>query len=202
MAYDPNYARNMPLAFVDVETGGIDPERCALLSVAVVKTDSSAEKVLATYAAKVIPYQGLEISREAAAVNGWTPESWAGAIAENAVLPNVANIIQGCAWVGANPRFDIDFLTAAFKRWGRQISFGWRYPIDTTNLAWPMLKAGLVTDCKLPTVARALGEEQKVPHTAVDDVDLTVRVYRRLMAGYIASVARPVAAAVPPVGEA
>jgi DNA polymerase III alpha subunit (gram-positive type) len=191
MAYDPSYARSLPLAFVDVETGGIDPATCALLSVAVVKTDPFAEKVLASYSSKIIPYAGLEITREAAAVNGWTPESWADATAENAVLPNVAQIIQGCAWVGASPRFDIDFLTAAFKRWGRQLSFGWRYPIDTTNLAWPMLKAGLISDCKLATVARALGEEQKVPHTAADDVDLTVRVYRRLMAGYIASVARP-----------
>lgn len=195
MAFTPGYARNMPLVFVDVETGGLDPERCALLSVAAVQTDPLAEKVLFTYAAKVIPYAGLEITREAAGVNGWTPESWTDALAENVVLPYVANIIQGCAWVGQNPRYDIDFLTAAFKRWGRKLSFGWRNPIDTSNLAWPMLKAGLIDDCKLATVARALGEEQKVPHTAADDVDLTLRIYRRLMPGYMASVSAPSPAA-------
>lgn len=195
MAFDPNYARSLPLAFVDVETGGVDPARCALLSVAVVKTDPTAETVLASYSAKVVPAAGLEIAQEAAAVNGWSPAAWADAVAENAVLPNVAQIIAGCAWVGANPRFDIDFLSAAFGRYGRKLSFGWRYPIDITNFAWPMLKGGLVADCKLSTIARALGEEQKVPHTAADDVDLTVRVYRRLMAGYMASFARPVAAA-------
>lgn len=187
---DPEYVRKLPLAFIDCETGGLNPATDALLSVAGVITDGAGSTVLSSFNVKVLPALGTIVSPEAAAINGYTPEAWAaaGAVNELDALPKVFDAVRSTVWVGQNPRFDIDFLTAAFLRHGQKLPLGWRYPIDTAVLAWPLLKAGLISDVKLATIAKALGFEQKVPHDAFDDVMLTFQIYRRLISGYIVSV--------------
>jgi DNA polymerase III epsilon subunit-like protein len=64
------------LCFVDTETTGLDPAVAELIEVAVLTTDLKAEKVLDRYTVRVAPLRPENISKEAAAVNGYKPETW------------------------------------------------------------------------------------------------------------------------------
>jgi ribonuclease T len=116
-------------AVVDVETGGFDPERDALLEIAVVVVEMDEEGWLRPGEASnvhVEPFPGARIDPRALEVNGIDPDQpLRGALPEREALARIFQPVrqavrryqcQRAILVGHNASFDLAFLNAAVRR--------------------------------------------------------------------------------------
>ena len=134
---------------VDVETGGFDASRHALLEIAVQPVTMDAEgwlhpgELLSTH---VIPYEGAELDPRSLAVNGIDPHHpLRAARPERAALDYVfkpsraaiqAASCQRAILVGHNAHFDLGFINAAVRRTGHKRNpFHAFSAFDTATLA-------------------------------------------------------------------
>lgn len=175
---------------IDTETGGLDPGRCALLSVAARHVESGAE-----FSILIRPHEGLELNQEAVAVHGL---SWAHlmrfGMEEADAMGMFAmwlHVFGRHDWCGCNPHFDRGFLDAAFARHGIEKRMD-RRPVCLQTLAWlahgmgrirlPLGRDGLPKR-SLDAILEALGMRREgKTHDALEDVRLTAGAFRRIYA--------------------
>ncbi|MDW8479386.1 MAG: ribonuclease T [Xanthomonadales bacterium] len=173
---------------VDVETGGFDPERDALLEIAVVPVEMDEEGCLRPGEAAnvhVAPFPGARIDPRALEVNGIDPEQpLRGAVAEREALAEIFRPVRqavrdyGCQraiLVGHNASFDLAFLNAAIRRTAyRRSPFHPFSCFDTVSLA------GLVFgQTVLSRAVEAAGREWKASeaHSALYDAQRTAELF-------------------------
>jgi DNA polymerase III epsilon subunit-like protein len=114
---------------IDTETGGLDPSRCALLSISCVSSRGP------TFSRHIYPPQG-DVDARAAEVSGYTPEKWIerGAVPLKQALDEMrewfkeVNNEKTAEVVAHNAKFDQDFIHQAVIRTG----FGVRRSIEWT----------------------------------------------------------------------
>ncbi len=123
---------------LDVETTGMSPEKCSILSLGAIDLDEPTNQFYDECRA----WQGAHISDEALAVNGFKKEE----ITDPAGKKSEAELIKAfAAWATDRPRnhtlaaqnvaFDRDFVMAACERAGIESPFPHR-TIDTHTLVW------------------------------------------------------------------
>ena len=134
----PKYAERfrgfLPVA-VDVETGGFDCERDALLEIAAVVIEMDADgsvRPAPTVSTHVEPFPGANIDPRALEITGIDPtHPFRGALPEREALDLIFKPIRkalreyGCQraiLVGHNAAFDLSFLNAAIRRTGHKRS--------------------------------------------------------------------------------
>lgn len=173
---------------MDVETGGFDPERDALLEIAVVtvRMDASGllvpEPVVSTH---VEPFPGAHIDPRSLEITGIDPDHpLRGALTERLALDHVFAPVrarmreddcQRAVLVGHNAAFDLAFLNAAVRRCGHK-----RNPFhpfscfDTASLSG--LAYGQTVLSKAVTAA-GLFFDGREAHSAVYDAERTAELF-------------------------
>ena len=176
------------LVVIDTETGGLDPERHALLSVAAV--DSADGEA---FVGLIRPHADWITEPEALAKNGFTLEFLEkNGRPERDVLQDLAlwlhqrrfSILAGC-----NVAFDRDFLRAAFARHG--MTWPMHKSIDLQAAAWLAYEAGRLPlpegkdglpRLSLDHIAAAMGfSRSSAIHNALEDALMTTACLRRLI---------------------
>ena len=180
---------------VDVETGGVDDTRHALLEIAAVWIDCQDDGVLVpqdSFSTHVIPFEGSVIDPKALEINHIEPDHpFRFALPEEEVLKELFTYVNqalektGCrraVLVGHNAHFDLGFLMAAVKRCGiTKIPFHGFTCFDTATLA------GLA--CKKTVLAKAI-RVAKIPfdeseaHSAVYDTVKTAELFCHIINQY------------------
>lgn len=173
------------LAFVDVETTGLDPARHEILEVAVVRVDASSLEVLSEYTTLVAPTRLEDADPQALAICGFTRAGWSRAIPAAEALANVARHLDGALVAGHNVGFDWSFLEAGFRRAGLALPRVDYHRLDTASLAWPLHVAGHIPSVSLDEVAAFLGLERAKPHRALADARCSLAVAERLSAAML-----------------
>jgi ribonuclease T len=178
------------MLIIDTETGGLNPETDALLSVAAIHVESGAEILI-----MIAPAPGLQLTEEALKVNGLDPELLAkeGMPEKEAIglLSMWLGIFGKQEWAGCNPEFDRGFIDAAFTRSGLKNRLP-RRPIDVQTVAWTAYAAGLLDLPKnphtgLPTrsldgILKALGlARSSEKHDALEDAQLTLQALTAIL---------------------
>lgn len=174
---------------IDVETGGLEPARCALLEVALVAV--RAGEPIMHWSSRVVPAGGMRIDAEAAQVNGWTP-AWGG-ITESYALFVVQDFLartqemlkrKQLLWIGANTAFDREFLHAAGCRTGYTplAAFSHR-DVDVNKIASVPWLLGEVPGISVDSLRKSLlGIPARTgPHTALDDCFTTLAIARTML---------------------
>lgn len=177
------------LIVIDTETGGLDPARHALLSVAAV--DSSDGEA---FTAIIRPHSDWLIEPEALAKNGFTHEFLEkNGRPEREVIQDLAlwlHARRGTLLAGCNVAFDRDFLRAAFQRHGLE----WPHArsIDLQAAAWLAYESGTLDlpigrdglpRLSLDHIAAALEKFRKSEiHNALEDCLLTLCCLSKLIA--------------------
>ncbi|MEW9570699.1 ribonuclease T [Rhodanobacter sp. Si-c] len=118
---------------VDVETGGFDAERDALLEIAAITIGMDARGFLhpqATAHAHVEPFPGANLDPRSLEITGIDPDNpLRGALTERQALDHVFHVVReavreaGCQraiLVGHNAAFDLGFLNQAVRRCGHK----------------------------------------------------------------------------------
>jgi ribonuclease T len=173
---------------VDVETGGFDCERHALLEIAVAPIEMDDEGWVLpgeVHSTHVVPFAGSEIDPKSLAVTGIDIDHpFRGALAEREALTHVFAPVRqaarrhGCQraiLVGHNAAFDLGFLNAAVRRCDFK-----RNPFHPFSTFDTVTLAGLaVGQTVLARAVEAVGLrwDAAQAHSAVYDTERTAQLF-------------------------
>lgn len=177
---------------VDVETGGFDPDRDALLEIAAIAIRMDAEgwvhpePAISTH---VVPFPGANIDPRALEITGIDPtHPFRAALDEKEALDHIFRPVrkamreadcQRAILVGHNASFDLSFLNAAIRRTGHKRSpFHLFSCFDTATLAG--LAYGQTVLSKALTAA-GFDWDSNEAHSAVYDTEQTARLFCRIV---------------------
>ena len=177
---------------VDVETGGFDWNRHALLEIAVAPLDLDAQGQLCVdeiTSSHVIPAAGTEIDPKSLEVTGIDIDNpLRGALHERAALDRVFTPVReamkkhGCQraiLVGHNAHFDLNFLNAAVARCGHK-----RNPFHPFSVFDTVTLAGVAygqTVLARAAQAAGLDWDGSYAHSAVYDTERTAQLFCRIV---------------------
>lgn len=166
------------MAFIDVETTGLDPLEHELLEVAVILTQPDLT-IEAQFDSKVYPRHLDTALPEALELVGYSGEEWQDAPLVHEVLETLQSLLEGRMLAGHNVAFDEAFLRAAWDEYGRRPQMDY-HRLDTASLAWPLWSLGLIEGVSLHQVCQYLGIEQPRAHRALDDARASLEAARQL----------------------
>lgn len=189
--YNPDIAnrfRGFLPVVVDVETGGFDADRDALLEIAAVtlKMDDSGSLHLAeTHSCHVEPFPDANMDPKALAFTGIDPHHpFRDALPEREALRHISNPIRkavkasGCnraILVGHNAFFDLGFINAAVKRSGfKRSPFHPFSTFDTVSLSG--LAYGQTVLAKA-VAAAGIEWDNSEAHSAIYDAEKTAELF-------------------------
>ncbi len=173
---------------VDVETGGFDSNRHALLEIAAVPIELDADGYYVpgeTVSTHVEPFPGAEIDPRSLEITGIRLDSpLRGALEERAALDHIFAPVraaakrQGCQraiLVGHNAHFDLGFLNAAVARVGHK-----RNPFHPFSTFDTVTLAGMAygqTVLSRAVLAAGLSWDGDQAHSAVYDTERTAQLF-------------------------
>ena len=169
------------LAFIDLETTGLDPARHEILEAAVIRVDGETLAEIDHTDVRVHPERIEDASPEALRINGYTPEAWKDAANLAQALEWIAPMLEGAVPAGHNPGFDRAFIEAACRRTGTSPPTWDHHLLDTASLAWPLLASGKLAGLSLDAVCAHLGIVRKERHRALADAADSLEVARRMI---------------------
>ena len=157
---------------IDTETTGLSPVFDKIIEIGAVRVSSG--KIVDTFSSLINP--GIHIPATISELTGISDEMVANSDCIEIVLPKFMEFCQGAVLVAHNAPFDIEFIRENLKRIGMSEDFT---VVDSLNLSRMLLK-----DNKRHTlrdVAKALNIPIVNLHRALDDADLTTRVFLRFL---------------------
>lgn len=177
---------------VDVETGGLDAKKDALLEIAATTLKMDENGILsrkATFSAAIEPGKGLGINPESMKINGINLSSpFRFAISEREALTKIFEPIHqeikenGCTraiLVGHNAHFDLAFLNAAILRNDfKRSPFHLFSCLDTVSLS--ALAYGQTVLAKT-CIAAGINWDASEAHSAVYDTERTADLFCMIM---------------------
>ncbi|HZL34329.1 MAG TPA: exonuclease domain-containing protein [Tepidisphaeraceae bacterium] len=169
--------RDVPLAFLDVETTGASADfgHC-VIELGIVRVE--AGRVVGEYQQLIDPQR--PISRGVTALTGISQPMVDGQPTFQAQLPACMKLLEGAMLLGHNIRFDLSFLRKEFRRSGMDIAAALSdAPVmDTLRIARRRYGRG---GNGLQALAPRLGVFPSVAHRALADAQTTAGVFEKLM---------------------
>jgi ribonuclease T len=175
---------------IDVETGGVDPKKCALLELAAIVIHCDENGLLVQqekyYTTHVTPFEGAVIEEKALEINGIVPDHpFRLAINEQTALEKLdaftheALKLHQCrraVLVGHNAHFDLSFLNAARERCGAMKNNPYhRFTcFDTATLAGAALQKTVLAKA---LKAAGIKQDKKKAHSALYDTQCTAELF-------------------------
>lgn len=157
-----------PLAFFDIESTGLNPLNDRIIDLAVVKLlpDGSRESI--TF--RVHP--GVPIPSDATRIHGISDADVAGAPPFKDKVQEVIATFEGCDLAGYNMvRYDLPLLSAECARAGQPFDASGRRFIDAQRIFHQRERRDLTAALKF-----YCGEDHAGAHSALDDVEATIKV--------------------------
>lgn len=177
---DPRVLGQDGLLFVDLETGGLDTENCAVCQLAGIATSNNFV-IQDSFNIKIYPGR-LAISERATEVHGMTKETLANEPSEARALLEFANWaaqFKNYRFAGYKCDFDLKFLYAMYQRQGFTDRLYELPPFDVLPIAQTKLNR-LTVNHKLVTVANYFEIKSAGAHNALNDLYMTVQAARAL----------------------
>lgn len=128
---------------LDVETTGLDPFTCSIVSIGAVDTDEPTNQ----FYDECGVWEGAHITDEALAINGFKREEITGSSKKSeaelirAFVAWATDRVENRTFIAQNVSFDHDFVRAACKRAGIEFPFSKR-TIDVHSITWLHMAKG------------------------------------------------------------
>jgi ribonuclease T len=172
---------------IDVETGGLEPEKHALLELAAVTLAFDGQQLVpaTTYHYHILPFNGAKLEESSLKFTGITDpfHPLRFAVNEQEAMKDLFTHIsllckqQECeraVLVGHNPTFDLNFIQAACERHHIKSPFHRFTTFDTATLGG--LAYGQTVLAKALTEA-GLGFDPELAHSALYDAEQTAKLF-------------------------
>jgi len=169
----------MNLAFVDVETTDLDPNKAAILEIAIIRVEKGVETDRYHTLVKPTPQEMARANPKSLAINGYDPQRWIGAPSIEQVAGRISSIMENCTLVGHNVSFDESIIKAVFLRHGINQKVPY-HKIDTVTLVYEHLSPLGLRRASLDSVRDFLGWDKSMAHTALKDTEDVMRLYKKL----------------------
>ena len=169
----------MKLAFIDTETTELDPNKAAILEIAVIRVEEGVEVDRYHTLVKPTKEEMANANPKALTINGYDPEKWEDAPSIEEIAGKVITILENCTLVGHNVSFDESIINTTFLRHGinKKIPY---HKIDTVTLVFEHLFPIGLKRASLDSVRDFLGWDKKNAHTALKDTEDVMRLYNML----------------------
>lgn len=162
-----------PLAFIDVETTGLNPVIHEIIEISIIKV--CPIHGMTNYTSKISPVHIEHAEPRALEINGYNAKDWRDAPDAEIVMSKVCDMIAGCILVGHNVRFDEEFVFETCFRLGLRCRYD-RRMIDTVTLALEHLHN--LESVSMDSIREYFGWREG--HRARIDVLQTYVLYKRL----------------------
>jgi DNA polymerase-3 subunit epsilon len=165
-----------PLAVIDLETTGTDPQKDRIVEISVLKIVPARQQIHRTR--RLNP--GISIPAAATAIHGITDADVVGEPRFDQVADALLAFFEGCDFCGFNlKRFDLRMLHSEFTRAGRKLVLAGRALIDPMEIFHRQEPRDLSA-----AVRTYLGREHTHGHSAAADAAATAEVLDAMMACY------------------
>ena len=176
------------LAFIDVETTGLDPDKHELIEIGCVlarqisqEGKGSRLEFIEEFEYKIFPEHLEDADPESLMINGFTAERWGNAILLEDAMKRFSEKVRGASFVAHNVSFDLAFIEKALKKSGVKNTMH-HHKIDTISLAFAILYHNPeVQKFSLRSLCEFFGIQNENAHTALSDARATFEVYKRLL---------------------
>jgi DNA polymerase III epsilon subunit family exonuclease len=180
--------KNRNLAFIDLETTGLDPIRNEIIEIGGIVAKQipiagrgSAIETIAEFEYKIKPKNLASADPEALRINGYNDADWLFAADLKQVLPTVADKTEGAIMVAHNVIFDLGFLNQAFLKTGIKNKMHY-HKIDLLAMAFAKLYHNEeVQYFNLASLAKYFGISNPKAHTALADTQTAFAIYCKLL---------------------
>lgn len=176
------------LAFIDLETTGLDPEKHEIIEIGIIIARQKerdgrgplVEKV-EEFEVKIKPEHIETADAEALRICGYNEADWLFAVDLKQAMEKLAEKTKDAIMVGHNVAFDWVFLEKAFEKTDIEPQLHY-HKIDTISLA-----LGKLYDNKdaqkfsLRALCELLGIKNEKAHTALSDIRATFELYKKLL---------------------
>lgn len=171
------------LAFVDIETTGIDRDTYEIIELGVVlaKFKDGVLTVVDKLDIKVSPKHIENADPVALRVNGYDESDWLFSISLEEAMKIFTEKTEGAVFVAHNLLFDYGFIEKAFKDTGIENKMHFQ-KIDTLSLAFGVLhNADDLGKLSLRALCEQFGVENARAHSAFADAYATYEVFKKLL---------------------
>lgn len=171
------------LAFIDVETTGIEILKHEIIEIGVLIAKQEADgsyKVKEELEIKVKPEHLENADPTALRINGYNDGAWMFAHSKVEAMTLLAQKTEGAVMVAHNVGFDYSFIQKTFEEAGIKNPMFYAN-IDTLTLAIAKLKDQDVSRFTLRAMCEHFGIQNEKAHTALADVRATFMMFQKLM---------------------
>ncbi len=174
---------NQPIAFVDIETTGLDRDNHEIIELAVVIAKmKDGELVVSDQLDLKIQPNHIETAEEQALrINGYNPADWLFAVSLEEAIREFAKKTDGAVFAAHNVTFDYGFIEKAFKKTNIENKMHY-HKLDTISLAFGILHTNDdIGKLSLRALCEKYGIENKKAHSAFADAYALYEVFKKLM---------------------
>jgi DNA polymerase III subunit epsilon len=173
-----NLALERPLAVIDLETTGVDPQKDRIVEISVLKLLPGGGREQRTL--RINP--GIPIPSAATAIHGITDDDVGESPRFEEVAGSLLAFLNGCDFCGFNvKRFDLRLMHTEFARVGRPLCLEGRAVIDAMEIFHRHEPRDLGA-----AVRFYLGRKHDGAHSATADVEATAQVLDAMLSRYTA----------------
>jgi len=168
------------LAFIDLETTGINLIQNEIIQIGCVLTTPKLKKI-EEFELKIKPERIENADKVALKINHYNSKDWAEAMNLEEAMKIFSQKTKDCIMVGQNVAFDSGFLEYAFAKMKLTNSMHY-HKLDTISIAWAKLnKEKDFTHFSLREMCKYFGITNENPHSALSDAQATFKLYKKLM---------------------
>ena len=172
--------KNHNLAFIDIETTGINVLKHEIIEIGCVVTTPNFE-LIGELELKIKPEHIETADPVALKINHYDEKLWASGHTLPEAMKMLAEISKDCIMVGQNVAFDSGFLEYAFAKTGILNSMHY-HKLDTLSISWAKLhKEPDLEHFSLREMCLRFGIKNENPHSALSDARATLELYKCLM---------------------
>ena len=176
------------LAFLDVETTGLDYNKHEVIQVGVVlarqiprdNTRGPSVEIIEEFEMKIKPERIQDAEEDALRINGYTEGEWMFAPDLKNAAEFLAKKLENTIQVSHNITFDAPFMDKFFEKAGMDNPMK-RYKLDTISIAFARLYNRDDVKYSLKYLCDLFQIKNDNAHTALSDARAMYQVYKKLM---------------------
>lgn len=176
---------SLDLAFVDIETTGLDEHIHEIIEIAALVYRPSEDKIIDEWETKIAPLHIETASEHALKINGYinNPKLYTNHLKSSLIKLN--SVVKKCMIIGQNIEFDLRFLRHYMAEQGIEPSFDRHRKLDLMALAWFAVKDSSIPGMSLADLCNYFAVSNVGAHGALIDCRRSFDVYRSLASHYL-----------------